>query len=72
MELMLSSKRSATLGYGMSVFHCMTQSLADGGPGLGTCMGPARLEALVKSVGFTHFEVLEIKSLTTLFYSIGH
>ena len=60
------------LYYGMSVFHCMTQSLAEGGPGLGTCMGPARLEALVKSVGFTRFEVLEIKSLTTLFYSIGH
>ena len=50
----------------------MTQSLAEGGPGLGTCMGPARLETLVKSVGFTRFEVLEIKSLTTLFYSIGY
>ena len=58
--------------YGMSVFHCMTQCLADGGPGLGTCMGAERLEALVKSVGFTRFEVLEIKSQMTLFYSIGH
>jgi hypothetical protein len=27
--------------YGFSIFHCMTQSLAQGGPGLGTCMGPA-------------------------------
>ena len=61
-----------SLYYGMSVLHCMTQSLASGGPGLGTCMGPARLEALVKNVGFTRFEVLEIKSLTTLFYSISH
>jgi hypothetical protein len=50
----------------------MTQCLADGGPGLGTCMGAERLEALVKSVGFTRFEVLEIKSQMTLFYSIGH
>ena len=58
--------------YGMSVFHCMTQCLADGGPGLGTCMGAERLEALVKSVGFTRFEVLKIKSQMTLFYSIGH
>ena len=30
------------------------------------------LAQLVKSAGFTRFEVLEIKSLTTLFYSIGH
>jgi 2-polyprenyl-3-methyl-5-hydroxy-6-metoxy-1,4-benzoquinol methylase len=61
-----------SLYYGMSVFHCMTQSLADGGAGLGTCMGPARLEALVNSAGFTRFEALEIKSQTTSFYSIGH
>ena len=36
----------ATMLYGFSIFHCMTQSLAQGGPGLGTCMGPARTEAL--------------------------
>ena len=43
----------ATMLYGFSIFHCMTQSLAQGGPGLGTCMGPARTEKLVREAGFT-------------------
>jgi len=55
--------------YGFSVFHCMTQSLARGGPGLGTCLGPAATEALVRQAGFTRFQRLDIKSLTNLFYS---
>jgi len=55
--------------YGFSVFHCMTQSLARGGPGLGTCLGPAATEALVRQAGFTRFERLDIKSLTNLFYA---
>tara|TARA_B100000029_G_scaffold515641_1_gene623689 strand:+ start:173 stop:1228 length:1056 start_codon:yes stop_codon:yes gene_type:complete len=60
------------LYYGMSVFHCMTQSLADGGLGLGTCMGSARLKELSEDAGFGHFTKLEIKSQTTSFYSIRH
>ncbi|HUP30688.1 MAG TPA: methyltransferase domain-containing protein, partial [Usitatibacter sp.] len=36
----------ATMFYGFSLFHCMTQSLARGGPGLGTCMGPGQTEKL--------------------------
>ena len=55
--------------YGFSVFHCMTQSLARGGPGLGTCLGPAATEALVHRAGYTRFERLDIKSLTNLFYA---
>ena len=55
--------------YGFSVFHCMTQSLARGGPGLGTCLGPAATEALVRHAGYTRFQRLDIKSLTNLFYS---
>jgi 2-polyprenyl-3-methyl-5-hydroxy-6-metoxy-1,4-benzoquinol methylase len=55
--------------YGFSVFHCMTQSLARGGPGLGTCLGPAATEALVRRAGYTRFVRLDIKSLTNLFYS---
>ena len=57
--------------YGMSVFHCMTQSLASGGPGLGTCMGPASMEALTRQAGFSRFETLEIKSQTNIFYAVG-
>jgi 2-polyprenyl-3-methyl-5-hydroxy-6-metoxy-1,4-benzoquinol methylase len=59
---------SATF-YGFSLFHCMTQSLARGGPGLGTCLGPAATEALVRRSGYTRFQRLDIKSLTNLFYS---
>ena len=55
--------------YGFSLFHCMTQSLARGGPGLGTCLGPADTEALVRKAGFTRFERLDIRSLTNLFYA---
>jgi 2-polyprenyl-3-methyl-5-hydroxy-6-metoxy-1,4-benzoquinol methylase len=55
--------------YGFSVFHCMTQSLARGGPGLGTCLGPAATEALVRQAGYTRLQRLDIKSLTNLFYS---
>jgi 2-polyprenyl-3-methyl-5-hydroxy-6-metoxy-1,4-benzoquinol methylase len=59
----------ATTFYGFSLFHCMTQSLARGGPGLGTCLGPAATEALVRRAGYARFRRLEIKSLTNLFYT---
>lgn len=59
----------ATMFYGFSVFHCMTQSLAQGGPGLGTCMGPARTEALMREAGYTEFQTLDIKSHVNLFYA---
>ncbi len=55
--------------YGYSVFHCMTQSLANGGPGLGTCMGPQQTEALMRDAGFTEFAILDIKSRVNLFYA---
>ena len=59
----------ATTFYGFSVFHCMTQSLARGGPGLGTCLGPAATEALVRQAGYARVQRLDIKSLTNLFYA---
>ena len=60
-----------TMFYGFSVFHCMTQSLASGGPGLGTCMGPQRTEALMREAGFQRFESLPIKSQVNVFYAVG-
>jgi len=59
----------ATMFYGFSLFHCMTQSLARGGPGLGTCMGPGQTEQLVREAGFRQFRMLDIKSMTNLFYA---
>jgi SAM-dependent methyltransferase len=59
----------ATMYYGFSLFHCMTQSLAQGGPGLGTCMGPARMQELLRRAGFAHCDVLDIKSQVNIFYA---
>lgn len=59
----------ATMFYGFSLLHCMTQSLARGGPGLGTCLGPAGTEKLVREAGFRNFRPLDIRSLTNLFYA---
>ncbi|HWP27144.1 MAG TPA: class I SAM-dependent methyltransferase [Xanthobacteraceae bacterium] len=60
-----------TMYYGFSLFHCLTQSLAQGGPGLGTCMGPARLRQLLHEAGFRRFEQLDIKSQSHAFYAAG-
>lgn len=54
--------------YGFSVFHCMTQSLAQDGPGLGTCLGPTRTLDLLREGGFSRAEALPIKSQTNMFY----
>ena len=59
----------STTFYGFSLFHCMTQSLARGGPGLGTCLGPAATEKLLREAGFGRFQRLDLKSLTNLFYA---
>ena len=59
----------STMFYGFSLFHCMTQSLARGGPGLGTCLGPAGTAKLVREAGFRDFRALDIKSMTNLFYA---
>ena len=59
----------ATMFYGFSLFHCMTQSLANGGPGLGTCLGPTRTQALVRGAGFGSFDQLDIRSPANLFYA---
>jgi 2-polyprenyl-3-methyl-5-hydroxy-6-metoxy-1,4-benzoquinol methylase len=59
----------ATVYYGFSIFHCMTQSLAEGGPGLGTCMGPSKTKHLLGDAGFSRVEQLDIKSQTNLFYA---
>ena len=60
----------ATMYYGFSVLHCMTQSLAAGGAGLGACLGAAGIERLVREAGFTRFEVLPIKSSVNLYYAV--
>lgn len=59
-----------TMYYGFSVFHCMTQSLAQGGPGLGTCMGPAHIGELMREAGFARCDALDIRSNVLSFYAV--
>ena len=45
-----------------SVFHCMTVSLSQGGPGLGTVWGEQRAEVMLREAGFGSVEVNHIES----------
>jgi hypothetical protein len=54
--------------YGISCLHCVPQSLAQGGPGLGACWGPARAAARARDAGFGHFQALPIRSPALAFY----
>jgi SAM-dependent methyltransferase len=55
--------------YGISVLHCMTQSLARGGAGLGSAWGRERAETLSMEAGFSSFQPLEhISNRFSAFY----
>ena len=43
--------------YSVSVLHCMTVSLAQGGPGLGTVWGEQTATELVREAGFSQVDV---------------
>ncbi|MGI9610404.1 MAG: class I SAM-dependent methyltransferase [Acidimicrobiia bacterium] len=45
--------------YGVSTMHCMTQSLAHGGAGLGTAWGRQTAEDLARTAGFGSFRPLD-------------
>jgi SAM-dependent methyltransferase len=45
--------------YGMSVLHCMTVSLAEGGAGLGTAWGEQTARQFLTSAGFTSVEAVD-------------
>lgn len=64
-----NSNPLGTVYYGFSLFHCMTQSLAQGGPGLGTCMGPGKAMSLLTDAGFSDVRELPIKSQTNIFFA---
>ncbi|MBE7417597.1 MAG: methyltransferase domain-containing protein [Ideonella sp.] len=60
----------ARMLYGMSCLHCVPQSLAQGGPGLGACWGEARARALADEAGFGAFERLDVRSPAMAFYAL--
>jgi 2-polyprenyl-3-methyl-5-hydroxy-6-metoxy-1,4-benzoquinol methylase len=61
----------ARMLYAMSCLHCVPQSLAQGGPGLGACWGERRARALARDAGFTRFERLDIRSPAMTFFALG-
>jgi SAM-dependent methyltransferase len=57
------------LDYGISTLYCMTQSLAEGGAGLGTAWGRERAEEMAADAGFESFRPLdEITNRFSAFY----
>ena len=55
--------------YGVSTLHCLTQSLAADGAGLGAAWGSRRAEELAREAGFGSFERLEdISNRFSAFY----
>jgi len=56
--------------YALSTLHCMTQSLAQGGEGLGAAWGPAKAEEYCRNAGFSHFERLDVDHPMNAFYAV--
>jgi len=56
--------------YAISCLHCVPQSLAQGGPGLGACWGPTRARELAMAAGFASFAALPIRSPAMAFYEV--
>ena len=61
---------AGALTYALSTLHCMTQSLAQGGVGLGAAWGPGRAEQYCRDAGFGHFERLDVDNPFNAFYRI--
>jgi hypothetical protein len=49
----------APMYYGISVMHCMTVSLAEGGAGLGAEWGEQRARQMLAEAGFNRVEVVD-------------
>jgi SAM-dependent methyltransferase len=45
--------------YGVSVLHCLTVSLAEGGLGLGTAWGEQTARRMLEEAGFTNVDVVD-------------
>lgn len=56
--------------YAMSTLHCLTQSLANEGEGLGAAWGPKQAERYCRDAGFTHFRRLDVDNPFNSFYEV--
>ena len=60
-----------SFGYSASTNYCMTQALAVGGEGTGTCMGEEKARELAAEAGFTQFRRIDFpQNPFNLFYEI--
>ncbi len=58
-------------GYSASTNYCMTQALAVGGEGIGTCMGEEKARQLASNAGFTQFRRIDFPNNPfNVFYEI--
>lgn len=60
----------AKFTYSASTLYCMTTSLAEGGAGIGTTMGPHKAEELAEEAGFGRFHRLPIEDPFTAVYEV--
>lgn len=60
----------ARMLYGMSCLHCVPQSLAQGGPGLGACWGESRARRLAERAGYSEFRRLDVRSPAMAFFAL--
>jgi len=56
--------------YTVSTLYCMTQSLAQGGEGIGAAMGEPKARELAAAAGFTDFQRLPIKEPFAILYQL--
>jgi 2-polyprenyl-3-methyl-5-hydroxy-6-metoxy-1,4-benzoquinol methylase len=56
--------------YSVSTLYCMTVSLADGGAGIGACMGEPKARELCEGAGFAHFRRLPIEDAFSVLYEV--
>ena len=56
--------------YTVSTLYCMTQSLAQGGEGIGAAMGEPKARELAEAAGFSDFQRLPIKEPFAILYQL--
>jgi hypothetical protein len=58
--------------YGVSCMHCMSVSLAYGGPGLGAMWGRERAESMLRAAGFGAVTVKELPHDPINYYYVAY
>ena len=63
--------KPGAFGYAASLNYCITQALAAGGEGTGTCMGEERLREIATAAGFNNIQRLDFPNNPfNIFYAL--